>query len=278
MKKRKYDPRMAVLFMACAFGITLAALIALAAAQTYSAHVRRETYAEMLAGDILSLRDSLRAEDGRQEICMARIDARSAELLTEAEQQALRSALYGEDPEPLAREIEEAFLGNRFRASLLKSALRRFYSTHMAEKRETDAVADVPPARSKSVSAARLAGEYFGFAPLFRECDYTDGKAAYCRNAYAVFDMKTGKMTEFAVYRQAGRSVLDAEECLLRAVSFLENRQNIHPRSPQFLFSRTGISYILCPHRGGTALVGVREDSGSICLFVRSWKGMENEG
>lgn len=273
MRKRNYDPRPAVRFLACAFGITLAGLIALAALQTYRGYVQRETYAELLAGDILALRDSLQTKDGRQEICMALIDARSAEILTEAEQQALRSALSDEDPEPLAREIEEAFLENRFRASVLKSALRRFYSAHTAEKTEMD-VADAPPVRTKPISAARLAGEYFGFSPLFRECDYTGGKAAYCRNAYAVFDGQNGKMTEFAVHRKAGDSVLDAEACVLRAVSFLENRQNIRTRDPQFLESHKGITYVLCPHRGGTALVGVREDSGSICLFVRSWSGI----
>ena len=274
MKKQKYDPHWAICFLACAFGITLTALIALASVQTYRTHVQRETCAELLAGDILSLRDSLRADEGRRDICMALIDARSAELLTEAEQQALRSALYGEDPEPLAREIEAAFLENRFHSSVLKSALRRFYSAHTPEKSETDAVSGTPPLRSRPISAAQLAGEYFGFAPLFRECDYTGGRAAYCRNAYAVFDGQNGKMTEFAVYRKAGRSVLGAEECIHRAVSFLENRQNIRPRDPQLMESREGITYVLCSHRGGTALVGVREDSGSICLFVRLWKSI----
>ena len=95
---------------------------------------------------------------------------------------------------------------------------------------------------------------------------------AYCRNAYAVFDGQRGKMTEFAVFDPVDSSSLSESECALCAAVFLQDRQNIRPADVSVLYTGEGICFVRCPHRGGTALVGVREDSGTVCLFVRAWK------
>ncbi len=273
MTNRSYDTRRAVRYLACAFGITLAALIASMGIQMYRVHAEREKNAVLLAGDILALRDSRKNADGRVEICLALIDVRSTGLLSEAEQHALRAALAACDPEPLADEIESAFLNRRFSASLLNKSLRRFCASQMPEKDRPDSESDAPKYPFRIAGAVRLAGDFFGISAPFRACRTASGNAAFCRNAYAVFDPRSGKMTEFAMACAPGESVLNADECSLKAAAYLRDRQNMYPTDVLSENSSGGICYVQMKCRGGrTALVGVREDSGGICLFVREWK------
>ena len=274
MKSRYYHTVRTVRYLACAFGITLAALITLAGIHVYREHAEREKCAVLMAGEILSLRDSRKSGDGREEMFRALIDVRSTGLLREAEQHALRIALASEDLDPLAGDIETAFLENRFTADVFKESLRRFYSAYTAVNFPTaanDDAAQKTPYRE--TGAVRLAGDFFGCSALFRESRTAAGNAAFCRNAYAVFDRQNGRMTEFAVACVPGESVLNTDECRMKAAAYLRDRLDLFPTGVLAENSSGGICYLQMRCRGGTSvLVGVREDSGSICLFVRGWE------
>jgi len=264
----------AVCWLAGAFIITFAALTATAGITVYQRHSLREENAVLIASDILALQDSMDEDGEKMAVYRALIDSRIGIFLSEREQKNFRELLLADEIRPLSDAIRQSIENNSFSARGLQRILEEFLS----EKKPviSDTVRGTTPLIQKKTqnnrikSAAEQAGALFGLKMLFRAADVPAENAAYCRNAYVEIDPINGNITVLAISCKTGEKTLSTSECRTIAAVYAREVQGMKIKCITEDYSMNGICYIIAAdYNGNESLIGVREDTGGICLFKR---------
>lgn len=273
-------PMRAVHFLSGGFAFLFLAFVGLGIVHVHDAVQHREQNAHLLAADLLRLRDaggeepaSLYAELIRVRIgeVLSERDSRSfTELLREAAAAPVLSAV-GEG-------IEEALAAGKLSAKHLRRILEGAIKEAQTEEQQIvtdDAVASTVPGVSgiSRTDPIAVAEQFFGVRNLFQGAVTADTAVTvtYCDNVYAVFDSRTGRMSAYVAECNPESPRLSDGECVRAAVDYASVRQGMRVLSPGEAVASRGIYFVRLYCRGDyNALIGVRQDTGRICLFLRT--------
>ena len=272
------DSARALRFLGGGFAIVLAALIGLGAVHAYDARQERERNAWLLAADILRMRDASDDEKLYAELIRGRIGTVLSERDSRAFSAMLREESAGEMLHSAGDGIESAIEAGDFSAKQLRRILTDVLREAEAEQPLSMAskpTQEVIPSLSflPRVDPVQIADRFFGVHDLFRSA-LAAGEThtvAYCENVYAVFDQKTGLMTQYVAECVPGKPILSDGECVRAAMAYARDRQGMDEMTPGNGGASRGF-YIV--HLSGKdtagAWIGVRQDTGRICFFLRS--------
>lgn len=264
--------QLAVYWLSAAFLITLFALAAGAYCIRHEKQREEEQAALLFASDLLALRDSLAAGDGREEICRALLESRIPHLVDRLQAERLAAALKTNRLNELADRTEQAILTGEFSAEILRRMIGEVLPEETAPQNETQSAAALPSfGETDAVSAARTL-----LGLRFQKSASGTQKTAYCRNAVSVFDSRGASLRAYSVYASVKEAAVREDQCLKNAVCFVRSRQGMHIRQITESWEENGVRYILFDCGGEEALTGVRRDSGGICFFLRTSKKTGN--
>lgn len=272
------DSARALRFLGGGFAVVLAALIGLGAVHAYDARQEREQNAWLLAADILRMRDAEDEESLYAELIRGRIGTVLSERDSRAFSAMLREESAGEMLRNAGDGIESAIESGDFSAKQLRRILTDVL--HEAEAGHPLSMAAKPtqeviPSLSflPRVDPVQIADRFFGVHDLFKSARAADGTitVAYCENVYAVFDQKTGLMTQYVAECVPGKPILSDGECVRAAVAYARDRQGMGEITPGDAVASQGIYFVHLSGRDTAgAWIGVRQDTGRICFFLRS--------
>lgn len=275
------DPMRAVQFLACGFAFLFVAVVGLGITHVHSAKQAREKSAHLLAADLLRLRDA--AGDSKEtDLYGELIRVRIGEFLSEEDSRSFSELLQEPTAGPMltaaGNDIEAALSGGELSAKQLRRILADALRTAQADAplaMASDAASAEAPATSflPRVDPVQVAERFFGVRDLFQGAVSADTSVtvAYCENVYAVFDSRTGLMTEYVVECNPGAPVLSDGECVQTAVDYATRSQGLYVLSPGEAIASQGIYFVRLSCKGSAdALIGVRQDTGRICLFWRT--------
>lgn len=272
------DSARALRFLGGGFAVVLAALIGLGAVHAYDARQEREQNAWLLAADLLRMRDAEDEGNLYAELIRGRIGTVLSERDSRAFSAMLREESAGEMLHSAGDGIESAIESGEFSAKqlrrILTDVLREAEAGHplsMASKPTQEVI----PSLSflPRVDPVQIADRFFGVHDLFKSARAADGTitVAYCENVYAVFDQKTGLMTQYVAECVPGKPILSDGECVRAAVAYARDRQGIAEITPGDAVASQGIYFVhLTGKDTAGAWIGVRQDTGRICFFLRS--------
>lgn len=259
--------RRAVCWLACAFAITLAALITLGATTAHARYAAREQAAVLLAADILSLERAENESDSAAAVYLALIDSRMPQLFSAEECAALRSHLLSDDLSPLTSEIEN-MLSNGMSAFDFCSAIRAYLSDFAEEQEATlTEQSCARPVRCDWDTAAR-ANALFGIPALFHTDAQCAPLTAYCQNAYVIFD-RHGELQLYAAACPPGHMHLTETECQHYAERYVQRLLSTRMRVTD-VRSADGVCMVSLAFQRERVLVFVRQDGGGVCLMWRN--------
>lgn len=273
------DSARALRFLGGGFAIVLAALIGLGAVHAYDARQEREQNAWLLAADILRMRDASDEEKLYAELIRGRIGTVLSERDSRAFSAMLREESAGEMLHNAGDGIESAIEAGDFSAKqlrrILTDVLREAEAGQpLSAASKSTETADVPSLSFlPRVDPVQIADRFFGVHDLFRSA-LAAGEThtvAYCENVYAVFDQKTGLMTQYVAECVPGKPILSDGECVRAAMAYARDRQGMDEMTPGDAVASRGIYFVHLTGKDTTgAWIGVRQDTGRICFFLRS--------
>ncbi len=275
------DPMRAVHFLSSGFVLLFIALVGLGIVQVHDAKQEREQNAHLLAADLLRMRDSAgdeQAADLYGELIRVRVGA----VLSERDSRTFSELLRGEKGmavlTAVGAGIEDALNVENLNAKqlrhILEDALEKVQTeTPLSMAADSPSVTVPSTSTLPRVNPVAVAERFFGVQNLFRGTTPSDTAVtvAYCDNVYAVFHQQTGKMSAYVVECNPGVPVLSDQECVQTAVDYASRRQGLRVITPGDAVASRGIYFVRLSCRGDSdALVGVRQDTGRICLFLRT--------
>lgn len=275
------DPRRAVHFLSAGFALLFAAFIGLGIIHVHEAKQEREQNAHLLAADLLRMRD-LVGNDAYEDVYGELIRWRIGEVLTERDSRYFTEALRGDRGTPLLNRVSEGIEDMLEAGEMSATRLRRILEDALTEMRAetpltmaSDTVSVTVPSISAlpRVNPVEVAERFFGVQNLFRGTTPADTAVtvAYCDNVYAVFHQRTGKMSAYVAECNPGAPVFTDGECVQAAVEYASKRQGLQVITPGEAIASGGIYFVRLRCRGDNdALIGVRQDTGRICLFLRT--------
>lgn len=263
---------LAVYWLSAAFLITLSVLISGAYCVRHEKQRQEEHAALLFASDLLALRDSLEAGDGREEVCRALLESRIPHLADRLQSERLAAALKTDRLDELADRTEQAIREGEFSAAILRRMIGEVLPEETAPPKETESAA-VPSlfGESDAVSAARTL-----LGLRFQKNAGGVQKTAYCRNAVSVFDSRGRSLRAYSVYAPVKEAAVREDQCLKNAVRFVRDRQGMRVRQITEIWEENGVCYILLDCGSEDALAGVRRDCAGVCFFLRSAKKTGN--
>ena len=274
-------PMRAVHFLSGGFALLFVTLIGLGIIHAHDGKMLRESNTHLLAADLLRMRDSADEAD-RVDLYGELISARLGNVLSEKDSRAFTEILRGEDRTYVLRAVGEEIEAALEAGDLSAKHLRRILENALTESaRETplNMAADSAPVITPSMSGLprvnpiTVAERFFGVSNLFQSAASSDTSVtvAYCDNVYAVFNQRTGQMNAYVAECDPGTPVLSDEECMQTAAEYVSGRQGMYVIAPGEAVASRGIYFVRLACRGDyDALVGVRQDTGRICLFLRT--------
>ena len=277
----KMDPAHALRYLAVGFATVFLALVGLGIVHAYDAYKEKEENAWLLAADLLRMRDA--REEGQTtlygELIRGRIQSvladRDSRILSEILRTNHRDALLQTVGEHVEAAVEENRFGFRELRRILVDALRDM--NFSSEGTDTEIGESMAPAAVSpflnTVDPTEIAHRFFGVNNLFKNALASDDTVtvSYCRNVYAVFERKSGKMVSYVAECTPGAPVLTDSECVRAAVEYAAARQGMDGLIPGEAVASRGIYMVyLSAAESGGAWIGVRQDTGSICFFLRA--------
>ena len=276
----KMDPAHALRYLAVGFAAVFLALVGLGIVHAYDAYKEKEEDAWLLAADLLRMRDA--QEDAQTalygELIRGRIQSvladRDSRILSEVLRTSDRDVLLQTVGEHVETAVEETRFGFRQLRRILVEALRALNLP--AEGTDTESGESMTPVvspYSNTVDPTEIAHRFFGVNNLFKNALTSDDTVtvSYCRNVYAVFEKKSGKMVSYVAECTPGAPALTDSECVRTAVEYAGTRQGMDGLVPGEAVASRGIYMVyLSAAESGGAWIGVRQDTGSICFFLRA--------
>lgn len=275
------DPMRAVHFLSGGFVLLFIALAGLGVVQVYEAKQELEQNAHLLAADLLRMRDSA-GDEPAADLYGELIRVRVGAVLSERDSRTFSELLRGEKGmavlTAVGAGIEDALNVENLNAKqlrhILEDALEKVQTeTPLSMAADSPSVTVPSTSTLPRVNPVAVAERFFGVQNLFRGATPSDTAVtvAYCDNVYAVFHQQTGKMSAYVVECNPGVPVLSDQECVQAAVDYASRRQGLRVISPSDAVASRGIYFVRLSCRGDSdALVGVRQDTGRICLFLRT--------
>ncbi len=277
VKKEPTQAYRSILVLSVAFLTCFGALIAIGIGGACVYKNGRERAAELLAADLLALRESVRSGDeAGAHTFAAVVTVRAGDFLSTKEAMRLAELIKTADVRffMLCDTVEKTVKECTFSVSAFRHALHLCDETGgVGTLREASARGQAPKNPYVSLAPAAdytaQAAEFVGVRNIFA----SDGECAYCRNLCVRFFPGTDRIRFFAVSCVAKESHYTQNECVSAAAAFVTTR--IAMRSAKI----TSIKYIngiyrVCfeSDRDGGGVAGVRADTGSIVYFFRQTK------
>lgn len=274
------DEGRALRCLAVGFAAVFLALVGLGAFHAYDARREKEENAWLLAADLLRMRDSMEAE--QVALYGELIRGRIGSVMSEKDSRMLSEILRGTDGDALLQSVgdrlEAAVEENRFSARMLRRILLESLQTvgQAGESPDTEGVeatGQIVSPFANTVDPTEIAHRFFGVKNLFRSADSTDDTltVSYCKNVYAVFERKSGKMLSYVAECIPGEPTLSDGDCVRAAVEYARDRHGMDKAVPGQAVASRGIYMVqLSVPRGDSVWIGVRQDTGSVCFFWRS--------
>ena len=275
------DHRRAVHFLGGGFIVLFAAFIGLGIIHVHDARQEREQSAHLLAADLLRMRD-LAGNGDYADVYGELIRFRIGDVLTERDSRYFTETLRGEQASPMLHKVGEGIESVLNTGEMSAKHLRRILEDVLAQMREetpltmaSDTVSATTPSVSTlpRVNPIEIAERFFGVQNLFRGATPADTAVTvtYCDNVYSVFNQRTGQMSAYVAECDPGMPAMSDGECVQIALDYASRRQGMRVISPGEAVASGGIYFIRVVCRGDTdALIGVRQDTGRICLFLRT--------
>ncbi len=269
VKKEPHRAGFLMLILAIAFAACFSALIALGGCTIYARAQFSDTNTELLAADLLSLKDALCGNnEADAQIYKALLRSRMMFVFSKNEAKKLDDLLVNPDARfyQLCAEIEELLTEDSLSSARLMHAVNNLINTESAY-----APGEESPASSlqttRHVSDPVAAAEtYFGIRGLFSSAS----TGAYCKNLYADFGAQNGGMTVYTCACAPGAVRLTESECVMRALNFASAQQITDCRLISAA-ERYGIWWVELADKKDTIIkVGVRGDIGQVCFFLRN--------
>lgn len=273
------DTARAVHFLSGGFALLLVAFLGLGFIHAHDVRQQKQQAAHLLAADLLHLRD---ADEDTVDLYSELIRTRIGAVLSEKDSRRFTEILRGEGWASMLSAvgdgIEAALEGGDLRAKdlrrILESALEESEEeTPLSMAADSSSVSAPSISTLPRVNPIAVAEQFFGVTNLFRGAVSSDTAVtvAYCDNVYAVFHQRTGHMTAYVVECDPGAPQLSDGECVQIALDYVSKRQGMQVLAPGDAVASRGIYLVTVSCRGGNeALVGVRQDTGRICLFLRT--------
>lgn len=259
--------RRAVCWLACAFAITLAALIALGSTTAHARYAAREQAAVLLAADILSLERAGNESDSAAAVYLALIDSRMPQLFSAEECAAFRAHLLSDDLLPLTSEIKNV-LSNGMSASEFCTTIRAYLSDFAEEQEETLAEQSCAIRACNDWDAAVRANALFSIPALFRTDAQRAPLTAYCQNAYVIFD-RHGELQLYAAACPPGHTHLTETDCQHYAERYVQRILSTRMCATD-VRSADGVCMVQLAFQRERVMVFVRQDGGGVCLLWRN--------
>lgn len=274
------DDGRALRCLALGFAAVFLALVGLGAFHAYDARREKEEDAWLLAADLLRMRDSVETE--QVSLYGELIRGRIGSVMSEKESRMLSEILRDSDGEALLQsvgeQLEAAVEENRFSARVLRRILLESLHTagQAGESPDTEGVeaaGQIVSPFANTVDPTEIAHRFFCVDNLFQNAYSPDDTltVSYCKNVYAVFARKSGKMLRYVAECLPGEPALSDGDCVRAAVEYARDRHGMDKAVPGQAVASRGIYMVqLSAPRGDSAWIGVRQDTGSVCFFLRS--------
>ena len=274
------DPMRAVHFLSGGFALLFIAFVGLGIIHVHDEKEEREQNAHLLAADILRLRDA--SDEGSADLYSELIRVRIGGILSERDSRSFTELLRDPSAVPLLTAVGAGIENALNAGSLSAKHLRRILEEAIREVQaetplasDNDAATVTVPGVSAvpRVDPIAVAEQFFGVQNLFQGATSADKAVtvSYCDNVYAVFDGRTGRMSAYVAECDPGAPHLSDGECVRAAVDYASLRQGMRVLSPGEAVASRGIYFVQLHCRGDyNALIGVRQDTGRICLFLRT--------
>lgn len=274
-------PQRAVHFLSGGFALLFVAFVGLGIIHVHEAKQEREESAHLLAADLFRLRDAAGGsvtEDLYGELIRGRI----GDVLAERDSRYFTELLRGDQKAAMLTMVGEGIESALSAGDLNANQLQHILENALVEARKetppviaSDTVPETVPSTSTlpRVNPVAVAERFFGVQNLFHGATPADTAVtvAYCDNVYAVFHQRTGKMSAYVVECNPGAPVLSDAECVQTAVDYASRRQGLRVIAPGSAAASRGIYFVRLACSGDSdALIGVRQDTGRICLFLRT--------
>lgn len=273
------DEGRALRWLALGFAAVFLALVGLGAFHAYDARREKEEAAWLLAADLLRMRDSMEAEQAALygELIRGRIGSVMSERDSRMLSEILRGADGGVLLHSVGERLEAAVEENRFSAKVLRRILLESLQTlgDVEESPDTEGMemaGQIVSPFANTVDPTEIAHRFFGVDNLFKSAYSTDDTltVSYCKNVYAVFARKSGEMLRYVAECIPGEPILSDGDCVRTAVEYARDRHGMDEVIPAHAVASRGIYMVqLSAPRGDGAWIGVRQDTGSICFFLR---------
>ena len=273
-------PQRAVHFLSGGFALLFVAFVGLGIIHVHDAKQEREQSAHLLAADLLRLRDA--GDSVTEDLYGELIRGRIGGMLAERDSRYFTELLRGDKKTAMLAMVGEGIESALSAGDLNANRLQRVLENILNEARKetppaiaSDTVPNAVPSTSTlpRVNPVAVAERFFGVQNLFHGATPADTAVtvAYCDNVYAVFHQRTGKMSAYVVECNPGAPVLSDEECVQTAVDYASRRQGLRVIGPESAAVSRGIYFVRLSCSGDSdALIGVRQDTGRICLFLRT--------
>jgi len=272
-------------WLSAAFVITLITLIAVSVCSVYRSRVDESSSAYIMAADILRLMEKEDTDTDRA-VYIALIERQIGEYLTDEEQMEFMKHLLENENSQAVHDMTLKLETAVSRRSVKAKELREIFMRFIEDSR--DSVSDAALASQnlvRTVSAGELPPfvkntlSRLGLSELFRmaSSDLSGHPVVYCRNAYAVFHPSNGEMQLYVADFTPGKMKYAQENCISIAHNYLKTRQRMYDCRVTDTVFADGIWYVYAVSGKETPVVGVREDCGGVCFFVRSVKNKAND-
>ena len=258
-------PQRAVHFLSGGFALLFVAFVGLGIIHVHEAKQEREESAHLLAADLFRLRDAAGGsvtEDLYGELIRGRI----GDVLAERDSRYFTELLRGDQKAAML-----TMVGEGIESALSAGDLNANQLQHILENALVEARKETPPVIASDTVPETVPST--STLPRVNPVAVADTAVtvAYCDNVYAVFHQRTGKMSAYVVECNPGAPVLSDAECVQTAVDYASRRQGLRVIAPGSAAASRGIYFVRLACSGDSdALIGVRQDTGRICLFLRT--------